>query len=235
VVRSTSSIPRVVIGAGPNDRLPAKVCEWSIRAHLKPGSSVQIIHTFERTLPMWSGGTWTAFSFVRWWIPTLLRRRGRAIYLDSDMLVFADIRSLWDVPMNGKAVLRHREPSVLVIDCRKAARFWDMKRIVCDLESGRITYAELMMTMNRMPVEMVGNVPEDWNHLDRYRKGRTKLLHYTKVRTQPWRWGRHRFGALWYEALERALRAGMVPQEWLDDLPAAIADSRMSAWRKPAR
>ena len=237
------SFPRVVIGAGPKDRVPAKVCEWSIRTHHDrvsddeggTGSTAEVIHTFDRALPTWSGGTWTAFSFVRWWIPDLLERRGRAIYLDSDMLVFANIQALWDLPMDGKAVLRHREPSVLVIDCEKAGKFWSMERIIADLEAGRIGYAELMRTMNRIPKEAVGEIPDEWNHLDSYRPGETKLLHFTTVRTQPWRWERHPQGRLWYEALGRAVRAGVVPVEWLQDLPRDLVKKRLSRGPHKAR
>jgi hypothetical protein len=216
--------PRIVIGAGRQDRVPAKVCEWSIRAqhdHAWPRRA-RILHTYHRRLPAWSG-TWTAFSLVRFWVPELFERRGRAIYLDSDMLLFADIRGLWDLPMEGKVVLSHRDPSVLVIDCAKAARHWRVDRIVDDLRAGRIGYGELMTTMNQMPAELVGEIPDEWNHFDRFEPGRTKLLHYTKVRSQPWRCGTHPLGRLWYQALRAALRTGTLPRDWLDDLPRAIA------------
>ena len=38
-------------------------------------------------------------------IPKLTNYRGRAIYMDADMLVFKDIQNLWNIPMNSNYIL----------------------------------------------------------------------------------------------------------------------------------
>lgn len=205
----------VVIGAGQKDKIPAKVCEYSIKQLAR---NVEVYHTFSLTLPTWHGPMGTDFSFVRFWLPELLAGQKRAIYLDSDMLLFTDIRELWELPMDGKIILRHLNPSVLVVDLEQAATFWKMPEIVRKLELREMSYGRLMGTLAGMPVEHVGFIPDEWNHLDSYSFAKTKLLHYTSIPMQPWRKVGHRHGHLWYKALHEACRLSYVPLSWLKEL-----------------
>ncbi|MET0311294.1 MAG: hypothetical protein ABW051_04535, partial [Burkholderiaceae bacterium] len=54
-----------------------------------------------------------------------------------------------------------------------------------------------------------------WNSLERYEPGRTHLLHYTDMDTQPWVSTRNPLGHLWVECLRRALDAGFISREEL--------------------
>jgi hypothetical protein len=51
----------------------------------------------------------TPFTFQRFAIPALCGYQGRAIYLDSDMLVFRDIHELWQQPFEQANHVDHRE------------------------------------------------------------------------------------------------------------------------------
>ncbi|MBM4264570.1 MAG: hypothetical protein FJ145_24490 [Deltaproteobacteria bacterium] len=51
----------------------------------------------------------TGFSFSRFLIPSLCQYRGKAIYLDADMLVFDDIAKLWDYPLASAKANRNRQ------------------------------------------------------------------------------------------------------------------------------
>ena len=53
----------------------------------------------------------------------------------------------------------------------------------------------------------VVGIPEEWNHMDRYEEGVTKLMHLTTTRLQPWaRTGTQRIvDGIWHKAEERML------------------------------
>jgi hypothetical protein len=89
----------------------------------------------------------TPFSFQRFLIPEVVGYKGRAIYLDADMQVFKDIRSLWMRPFNGAEILAVEEPvetgrrpqfSVMVLDCDSLN--WKVREIVCaaDVRNERV-------------------------------------------------------------------------------------------------
>jgi Glycosyl transferase family 8 len=221
------SSPVVVIAASEAERVQAKVCEWSIRKHLRPGEDVRIIHTIGMQLPRWSGRQGTPFSFVRFMVPELAAPAPRAIYLDSDMLLFAPIQELWDTPQDGKAVLRTEDPSVLIVDCKAVRERWRLQAIMDALEAKRIRYGDLMSTLNLLPPEEVGQLPPEWNHIDRFQAGWTKLLHFSNLDRQPWKFADHQHGDQWYPALEAAIRAGYVPLAWLKDLPTEIVQRKL--------
>jgi hypothetical protein len=60
------------------------------------------------------------------------------------------------------------------------------------------------------PDEMVERLPAGWNELDVYIAGRTRNLHYTDIRTQPWVFARHPHGRLWVDELASALGEGAI-------------------------
>ena len=97
------------------------------------------------------------FSFSRFLIPELAGYEGRALYLDSDMLVFGDIAELATHPFDGKALLctsqpetppqwRHkgdffkpgRHAAVMLYDCSRLD--WKIDDIVRGLDDGRYDY-----------------------------------------------------------------------------------------------
>ena len=59
----------------------------------------------------------TGFSTGRYNIPALCDYKGFAIHLDVDMMVFADIKELWDYRRKGKWVALPKRNEVSVIDC----------------------------------------------------------------------------------------------------------------------
>jgi hypothetical protein len=49
-----------------------------------------------------------------------------------------------------------------------------------------------------------------WNSLDNYEPGKTALLHYTALHSQPWTGTRHPFAKVWIEVLFRAVDKGAI-------------------------
>jgi Glycosyl transferase family 8 len=190
---------RVLVGAEPEQDLPFKVLEHSIKRHATMSVRVE---------PLWQAlanenirvtapkspelAPRTPFSYQRFAIPALKGYRGRAIYLDSDMQVFDDIKKLWTMPFDGAPMLavqeregsRHKPQfSVLLLDC--AALRWNIDELIADLDRGRWTYEEFMFDMAAAPGTRA-SIPFYWNDMERHEPGRTALTHFTDMDQQPW-------------------------------------------------
>jgi hypothetical protein len=210
---------RVYVGATEAQMLAVRVLEYSIREHASMSVEVYPLHRVGIDIPMPKDPACrprTPFSFQRFVIPAAAGHRGRAIYLDSDMQVFADLRQLWTLPFGDADVLSVAEPpgsgrasqfSVMLLDCQRLG--WDIGDIVASLDSGRLGYEALMgdLAVARC---IRATIPPRWNSLDRFSKGETALLHYTDMMRQPWVWADHPLGRLWVRDLLEAVDAGFV-------------------------
>lgn len=68
----------------------------------------------------YAGGHATNFTVFRWTIPEAAGFEGRAVYLDADQTVHADIRELAECPLDGRCCAIRK--GVIVFDC--GHRFW---------------------------------------------------------------------------------------------------------------
>jgi hypothetical protein len=216
----------VVIGASRPQLLPAKVCEHTLRRHsIVP---VDVIHTYDRPQnesPRIASMNRTGFSFVRFAVPELTNFEGRAVYLDSDMLVFKDIGRLFGRPMSEATVLRPpNQTAVLLYDCQRL-RHWSLRDVLAKLESGEYVYKTLMETLYE-PGLKVG-IPDAWNSLEYYDKENTAVLHFTKMDLQPWTFARNPLRHLWYEALREAVAGGAISME---EVAAEAALGHVKEW-----
>ena len=248
---------RVFVGCSDDDLLPAHVLAHSIRERSSRPVSVVPMAALEVPTPAKrENRPRTAFSFSRFAIPKLAGHHGRAVYLDSDMLVFGDIAELDELPFDGATVLcsyQHapeawqdnehfhpgRQYSVMVLDCDRLD--WDVENIVADLDAGKYTYEQLLFDFCLVPEELIADrVPSEWNHLERYDEGVTRNVHFTVVDTQPWRSYDNPLRDLWISAYREALAAGAVPPSLVRDgiergvLTADLADHLDMAPAVPA-
>lgn len=210
---------RVYVGCCEEQMLAVKVLEFSIRKHASLSVEVFPLHRAPFTVPQprdAANRPRTPFSFHRFLIPAWAGFRGRAIYVDSDMQVFKDLRALWGTPFEGADLLTVRELegsgrppqfSVMLLDCE--ALRWDIQAIVAELDAGRCTYEELMSEM-RPARRIRAYLDSSWNSLERYEEGKTALLHYTDMPTQPWISVGNRLGQLWVRDLLEAIDAGVI-------------------------
>jgi len=210
---------RVYVGATEAQMLPVKVLEYSIRKHASMSVEVFPLHRSGIAIPLPRDPKQqprTPFSFQRFLIPALTEYRGRAIYLDSDMQVFKDIRALWTLPLKGADLLTVSEPessgrrsqfSVMVLNCETLD--WDIREIVRRLDEGQLRYEELVYQMS-----IVENIRADinpaWNALEQFSARETALLHFTDMTTQPWVSQENPLGYLWTGDLIEAIDAGAV-------------------------
>jgi hypothetical protein len=210
---------RVYVATQEEQMLAVHVLEYSIRKHASMSVEVVPMHQAGIEVPMpkeISNRPRTPFSFQRFLIPQLAGFRGRAVYLDSDMQVFRDMKDLWTLPMHDAPLLCAAEPSdtgrrpqfsVMLLDCARLE--WRIDRIVADLDSGALNYHQLMHDMRVAPNYRMDIDPR-WNSLERYRENDTALLHYTDMETQPWVHNRHPHGYIWFRDLFEAIDAGFI-------------------------
>lgn len=214
---------RVFIASTPAEWLPARVLEFSIRETTQSTVVVAQLHTFNRSIRTpaeLKNRPRTPFSFQRFLIPELCDQRGQAIYLDADMQVFRDISELWSFPMQGCDLQtvaeggrgRRGQFSVMLLDC--AALGWDIDAIVASLDRGELIYEQLMYEM-RVARRVGRDIPPEWNSLEHYEAGRTALVHYTDMNTQPWVSRANPLESVWVNCLMRAIKAGFISMEEL--------------------
>ncbi|MBD3882068.1 hypothetical protein IFO70_09890 [Phormidium tenue FACHB-886] len=182
----------------------------------------------------------TAFSMGRWAIPEWCNYQGRAIYCDSDQLALADLSLLWNTEMHGatlamvpvkqaksskhfyKQTLKsytetdeiYYLASVMLIDCEKASA-WSLASLIDLLNRQTLSLRELMYVgsqfRNRFNVS-VADLPCEWNHLD-YRDRTTKILHFSDLTTQPWRFHHHPISSFWEKYYLEAAETGFLTSE----------------------
>ena len=222
---------RVYVGSQDAQMLSVRVLEFSIRKHASLTVEVHPLHVagagIEVPMPRApENRPRTPFSFQRFFIPKLAGYRGRAIYVDSDMQVFKDIRSLWTLPFGDADLLAAREPgesgrkpqfSVMLLNCE--ALRWDVRDIVARLDSGELTYKTLMYEM-AVARHVEADIDPSWNSLERYTDGETSLLHYTDMHTQPWVSCDNPLGYLWVRDLREAVEQGFIT---LDEVKEHVA------------
>lgn len=230
---------RIFVGADDSQMVAAHVLEYSIRKHTQHPVQFFCMRNMPVPPPRHpKNRPGTGFSFNRFLIPQLAGYRGKALYIDADMLVFDDIAGLWNTPMDGKSVLcstqneipkgwegganndhgagRYwtpgRQMSVMLMDCEKLD--WDITRIIAGLDRDEYSYKQLMAEFCILDGDQIGDtIPNEWNCLEWYEAGRSQLVHFTVVPTQPWKNDRSPIASLWEESFREAVAAGAVPMD----------------------
>ena len=234
---------RIFVGCDDSQMLAARVLEYSIRKHTQHPIQFFCMRNMPITPPKHTKNRpGTGFSFNRFLIPKLSGYDGKALYIDADMLVFDDIAKLWNTPFDGKRVLcstqydvptgwenrnnnEHgegrywtpgRQMSVMLMDCSNLD--WDVDQIVQGLDRNEYSYRELMAEFCILPQEHIGDtIPSEWNCLEWYEDGRSKLVHFTVVPTQPWKNDRSPIKDVWECVYREAVSDGAVPLKMIQD------------------
>lgn len=166
----------------------------------------------------------TEFSLYRFLIPELCGYRGRAIYIDSDIVCLQDIGELFDTDLQGADFLAKAEAypgraeslwglSVVLFDCDRC-RF-PLEQFIDDLEAGLYDYRDLLCMSPRFLAHhsyRIGQLDPRWNSFD-YADRETRLIHYTDLKRQPWKRSGHPYGHIWFRAMEQALASGVLTDQ----------------------
>jgi hypothetical protein len=222
-----SDVIHVSIGSEPKQEIAAAVLRSSIlrRASRPVVFSASWLpesgwHPAIREVPRLQRGT--LFNTWRWLVPRCYANRGRAIYLDADQVVLADIAELWDLLEPGKqfaAVTEARgifgkkkpEPgaiqtSVMVMDCD--ACDWNPGTLIAQVAAGSLAYRDLMQG-RFLERSRIQSIDPAWNHFG-ICEPETKLVHWSHVASQPYRKPEHPTAGVFRQELHAAIRAGHV-------------------------
>lgn len=210
---------KIYVATTEAQMLSVKVLEYSIRKHASMSVEVIPLHLSKIDIPLPKdirNLPRTPFSFQRLLIPEMQGYKGRAIYLDSDMQVFKDIKDVWMQGFNEAQILtvsnaddsdRHPQFSVMLLDCDRLD--WDICKIVTMLNKGELTYENLIYDMSIVST-IRPKIASIWNSLESYQEGKTALLHYTDMNTQPWVSVNNPLGYLWFRDLFKAIDSGFI-------------------------
>lgn len=226
---------RIFIGSGEASRLERKTLIYSLKKHSRRPLDIAVFNGTHNTIeregkspvvaPMSLDVKYrnlTEFTHYRWLIPQLCGHQGRALWLDSDIIALCDIGELFDLPMENHALLARPAGehgsgrwglSVVLFDCARC-RF-DLDTIFSEIDRGLYTEDDFLWLApafrKHHPID-VGVLEERWNMFDRH-DATTKLIHYTHLMMQPWKFPRHPYGELWFDYFREAQAAGAVTEK----------------------
>ena len=209
---------RIFIGWDSREAEVADVLTYSLREHASIPLDIHYLKLDELPLererdPLQS----TEFTYSRFLVPFLCDYKGKAIFMDCDMLALGDIKALDDLPMDSLAlrVVKHdykpsektkmdgqvqtvyprkNWSSLMIMNCENL-KLWT--REVVDTQSGKYLHR-----FEDIPDSMIGDIPNTWNTLD-WLDEHTNLVHYTSG--GPWfeECKDHPYGEPWLEALHK--------------------------------
>jgi hypothetical protein len=200
-IMNQSEVIKIFVGCDPNncDLEQMMVLEYSIKKHSQNPIEIhwmQISH--DSTSPWfvdqnnqlgWHTEKWsTPFSGFRWAIPELCNFKGRAIYMDADVIVLCDINELWNHPISDNAIVAAKGGKSVarlctcVWDCEKAKEHIPT---IIDMQSDADSHKKMMKIIKEHP-ELVQEYQNSYNCID----GESldikdiKILHYSDMGTQ---------------------------------------------------
>jgi len=167
-----ADILRVFIGYDPRQPLAYNVLQHSI---IKNSSiPVAITPLVLSQLPLKRQGL-TQFTYSRFLVPWLCGFKGKAVFMDADMVVTGDIAELFDCidQLNAVSVMKEQPKfewaSVMGFSCDMC-----MELTPEFIEDERNTLFDLAWAGS------IGEIPPEWNHCVRYMEPQAaKLYHYT--------------------------------------------------------
>lgn len=192
---------KVFVGCDPNncDLEQMMVLDYSIHKHTQAPVEIiwmQLSHDASsfwfadsQAKKGWRTEKWaTPFSGFRWAIPAYCNYEGRAIYMDTDVIVLSDLNELWQHPIEGQAVVAAKGGKstarlcTCVWDCSKAQAFIpDIEQLKNNPES----HKNLMKKIKEHP-EYVQSYEDHFNCIDGedLAVSEIKILHYSDMGTQ---------------------------------------------------
>jgi len=175
---------QLYVGTDPQQHKADRALEASVRANTSQPVDIHWMRQGEAPWD-WGGlecGWATPFSMFRWAVPEAAGYKGRAIYMDCDMIALGDLAELWEWPLPADspgafAGRMSNKADVILWQCENVPR-WPR-----EMFTGR--HAEVRAAGAK--VLRGSQLPPEWDHVDEVRPGWTKILHLSKLSVQPWR------------------------------------------------
>lgn len=212
----------IYIGYEPKQHIAYEILKFSLRNNSSTPLDIRPLHldsikrkiNFSRPLdPLQS----TEFTYTRFLVPYLCGFKGRALYMDCDMVCLGNIAEVYELDlsahwlrvvkqsqivashtkMDGKVQTsypRKNWSSLMLLNCENLT-CWTKEAV--EERSGKWLHRFEPITDDR-----IGSIPPEWNVLDRY-DNETRMIHYTEG--GPWLAGfeNHPYGDIWFKYLER--------------------------------
>lgn len=192
---------KVFVGCDPNncDLEQMMVLDYSIHKHTT--QPVEIVwmqisrdpnsfwYSNPETGEGWNTSKWaTPFSGFRWAIPAYCGYKGRAIYMDADMVVLSDLAELWQHPLSPEAAVAAKGEDDIV---RLCTCLWDNAKAqailpdISELRTNPDSHSMMMAKIKAHP-ELVERYTDSFNCVDGENLPieQIKILHYSDMGTQ---------------------------------------------------
>jgi hypothetical protein len=146
---------------------------------------------------VWRNDDLQSFTPLRFMPPEVMGYQERAVVIDPDIFAVGDVAELFSCDMQGKALMCVPRPghndrpdylasSVMLLDCAKLTH-WRCEANFNEMFDFKRDYLE-WIRLALEPRESIGLLEPEWNHFDILNE-KTRLLHNTKRKTQPWKTG----------------------------------------------
>lgn len=174
---------RVFCGVDERQPLAYNVLQHSIQATSQ--RPIQIVPLYKHQLPISRFGL-TDFTFSRFLVPWLCNYEGRALFMDSDMIVLSDINDLFD----WHADLYNGHAPAISCMIEQAEFEWPSLMLFDNAQCQHLTPEYVNDTRNA-PQEVkkwaleIGAIPREWNVMVKASEpadpvGAAKVLHFTE-------------------------------------------------------
>ena len=172
---------RIFVGTEAAQARAERIFVWSIDLVRDPSRTYEIY--LMKELSGFDRRRWlTGFTNYRFAIPDFAGGSGTAIYNDVDQIYLTDPGELFDLPLeeHGFLSIAENDSSVMVMDCEKMRSIWT-------LEQARHERKTALLKKALSIKNLWGKLAPEWNARDEeYRQGKSKVLHFTALHTQPW-------------------------------------------------
>lgn len=147
---------------------------------------------------VWLADDLQSFTPLRFMPPELMGYEGRALIIDPDIFAVGDVWELLSRDMQGHAILcrmrsgpkgmvdKCHASSVMLLDCAQL-KHWRCEAQFRSMFRGELDYHD-WVCLKTEPADSIGYFENEWNDFDHLSE-RTKLLHNTRRKTQPWKTG----------------------------------------------
>lgn len=211
--------PTVFVHTSSHEILPAKVAMYSLKRMSENAArfDVKLIQLEDYPFLMkrhgqtcirnqqesaWYKDVPQSFLPLRFMVPQLMGYEGKAVLIDPDIFAVSDIYELLTRDMKGKAIFvclksskkdlelkpskRGFNSSVMLLDCQKL-KHWQWEKQIEQLFAGEIDFQD-WISLQMEAKDTIAVLEDEWNHKDKL-TSKTRLLHNTSQKTQPWKTG----------------------------------------------
>ena len=172
---------RIFVGSETAQARAERIFVWSINLVRDPSRTYEIY--LMKELTGFDRRRWlTGFTNYRFAIPDFAGGSGIAVYNDVDQIYLADPGKLFDMPLgeHGFLSIAENDSSVMVMNCQKMQSVWTIQRARHERKN------TLLKDALNIP-NLWGKLAPEWNARDEeYVEGKSAVLHYTALHTQPW-------------------------------------------------